>query len=123
MTLITGQPGGALTPTGDSAEHNPGFGRTKLTLTLDPSIRDDAARSLAELDSPSSLWESFALTEVEQFREVWLEPDIRNYGAASATRKVDDGEIVVLVDLAEHPLGAMVEEVPLFQVFRSSSER
>jgi len=47
--------------------------------------------------------------ELEQFRKKWLNPDVRTYGAASATRKVEDGEIVILIDLAKHPDGAIVK--------------
>jgi hypothetical protein len=70
--------------------------------------RDTAAGALAEVDSTHELWQAFAQSELEQFSEAWSGPDLRTHGAASATRKVEDGEIVLLVDLSEHPDGAMV---------------
>lgn len=69
-----------------------------------------AAEELAEVNSTHELWETFAETELEQFREIWSDPDLIAYGTASATRVVDDGEIVLLVDLSEHPDGAIAYE-------------
>lgn len=74
---------------------------------VSPFDRDEAARGLAELDSVHPLWTDFAVTELEQLAEAWSDPDLRNYGAGSASRKVEDGEIVILIDLSEHPHGAI----------------
>ena len=71
--------------------------------------RASAAHGLAEDPSTHELWEHFAETELAQFTEAWSSPDLRTYGAASATRRVTDGEIVLLVDLSEHPNGAIVQ--------------
>ncbi len=72
--------------------------------------RDLAAQALAEEHSTHELWPSFAQTELDQFREAWSQQDLRTFGAASASRKVDAGEIVLLVDLSHHPDGAIAFE-------------
>lgn len=72
--------------------------------------KNATAQALAETDSVHELWESFAETELTQFRKVWLNPDLRTFGAASATRKVEDGEIILLVDLVRNPDGFMVQK-------------
>ena len=72
---------------------------------VSPFDRHSAARALGEVQSTNELWPSFAETELEQFTEICSEQDLRTYGAASATRKAQDGEIVLLVDLSEHPGG------------------
>lgn len=69
--------------------------------------RDAAARALSEIESTHELWTSFAESELQQFTEIWSDPDLRTYGAASATRRVHDGEIVLLIDLSEYPEGAI----------------
>jgi len=84
---------------------------------VSPFDRASVARALSEIRPTHELWPSFAATELEQFAEIWSDPDLRTYGAASATRKVPDGEIVLLVDLSEHPDGAMAHApTPVFGV-------
>jgi hypothetical protein len=82
-----------------------------------PFDRDDTARALAEDHPTHELWASFAQTELDQIRGVWSEPDLRTYGAASASREVPAGEIVLLVDISEHPEGAVAYgPTPVFGV-------
>ena len=69
---------------------------------------DQAAAGLAESRSTHELWDAFAQAELAQFRGVYGNPDLRTWGAASRPRRVDDGEIVLLLDLSEHPNGAIV---------------
>jgi hypothetical protein len=71
---------------------------------------DTTAEALAEENSVHELWEYFGNTELKQFRESWSNPDIRKYGAASAKRKVEDDEIVILTNLYEYPSGFIIQK-------------
>jgi hypothetical protein len=56
------------------------------------------------------LWDAFAETELNQFHEVWSNMRERQHGVGSASRPVEDGEIVMMVDIDDFPDGALATE-------------
>jgi hypothetical protein len=72
--------------------------------------KEMAAHALADANPEHALWDGFASTELEQFRSIWSEIVIKQYGAASRKRRVDDGEVVLLANICDYPRGVLVQE-------------
>ena len=65
--------------------------------------REAVADGLSCLDPTHELWVPFSACEMELFTTAWASVPLKNLAVATNRRRVEDGEIVLLVDRSSYP--------------------
>ena len=65
--------------------------------------KEKVAHGLSRLDPTHEMWLPFSACELEQFTTAWASIPLERMAVATNRRRVEDGEIVLLVDRSSYP--------------------